>query len=179
MSAITKRGESQRMRVSERSREIVMKSFSVLGVPGLTVVASVALLVSANTQALGAGPSAQAASTIDGTDTAHLHLVHQEETVVSEEGTATGKLPGRMKAELTIGSTFAGSCTIYTAGGSITGRGTATPHGSGRYESFHGTLAITGGSGRFAHAHGRTELYGTFDRRTFALVIQTKGDFSY
>jgi hypothetical protein len=98
---------------------------------------------------------------------------------VFEEGTATGKLPGRMKADLTIGSTFTGSCTIYTQGGSITGRGTATPHGSGRYESFHGTLAITGGTGRFAHAHGRTELYGTFDRRTFALVIQTKGDFSY
>ena len=42
-----------------------------------------------------------------------------------------------------------------------------------------GTLTITGGTGRFRGAHGRTGLYGTFDRRTFSLVIQTTGNFSY
>lgn len=124
-------------------------------------------------------PSAHAARTLDGTDTAHLHLLRQQETVVFEEGAASGALPGHMRAQLEVGSVFTGTCTIYTSGGTITGHGRATPHGSGRYQSFSGTLTITGGSGRYAHAHGRTGLYGTFDRRTFALVIQTSGRIAY
>jgi hypothetical protein len=124
-------------------------------------------------------PSAHAARTLDGTDTAHLHLLHQRETVVFEEGAASGALPGHMRAQLEVGSVFTGTCTIYTGGGTITGHGRATPHGSGRYQSFSGTLTITGGSGRYAHAHGQTGLYGTFDRRTFALVIQTSGRIAY
>ena len=119
------------------------------------------------------------AHTLNGTDTAHLHLVRQHETVVFEEGSATGALPGHMRAQLEVGSVFSGTCTIYTSGGTITGHGRATPHGTGRYQSFSGSLQIAGGSGRYAHAHGRTGLYGTFDRRTFALVIQTTGSFSY
>jgi hypothetical protein len=144
------------------------------------IVACVAMLASA-AQAAGAGRHgrAQAARTLNGTDTAHLHLVHQDETVVYEEGTATGGMPGHMKAELTIGPTFTGNCTVYAPGGSITGHGIATPHGSGRYQSFHGSLLITGGTGRYAHVHGRAGLYGTFDRRTFALVLQTTGNLSY
>ncbi len=51
--------------------------------------------------------------------------------------------------------------------------------GTGRFQSFKGTLTITGGTGRFRGAHGRTGLYGTLDRRTFSLVIQTTGNFSY
>jgi hypothetical protein len=125
------------------------------------------------------GPVAAWASTLDGTDTAHLHLTHQRETVVFEEGAASGALPGHMSAQLRIGSVFTGTCTISTHSGTVTGYGRATPRGSGRYQSFHGTLTITGGSGHYAHAHGQTGLYGTFDRRTFALVIQTTGTISY
>jgi hypothetical protein len=147
----------------------------------VTIVTCVALLSTAVSQAPGAvrESSAHTARLVNGTDTAHLHLIHQEETVLSEEGPATGALPGHMRAELNIGSIYTGRCTIYAADGSITGRGTATPHGSGRYQSFHGTLLITGGTGRYAHVHGRTELYGTFDRRTYAVVIQTTGNLSY
>ncbi len=160
----------------------------------VTLVACVALLSSAVGLASGAGlqssapvqasgadlqGSAHISRLVNGTDTAHLHLIHQEETVLSEEGPAAGALPGHMLARLEIGSIYTGRCTIYTADGSITGRGTATPHGSGRYQSFHGTLLITGGTGRYAHVHGHTELYGTFDRRTYAVVIQTTGNLSY
>jgi hypothetical protein len=88
-------------------------------------------------------------------------------------------LPGRMSAQLTVAQQYSGTCTIYTNGGSVTGHGVATPHGTGRFQSFKGTLTITGGTGRFRGAHGRTGLYGTFDRRTFSLVIQTTGNFSY
>lgn len=123
--------------------------------------------------------AARAARTLDGTDTAHLHLVHQKEAVLYEEGSAGGALPGRMQATLTVGSVFRGSCTIYTSHGSITGHGTAKPHGAGRYQSFSGTLTVSGGTGLYRHVHGSTGLYGTFDRRTFALVIETKGRLSY
>ncbi|HWX12570.1 MAG TPA: hypothetical protein VNZ04_11335 [Trinickia sp.] len=122
---------------------------------------------------------AHSARTISGTDTADLHLVHQDEMRLYEEGLAKGALPGRMHAALTVGSSFTGTCTIYTSNGSITGRGVATPHGTGRYQSFRGSLYITGGTGRYVHIRGRTGLYGTFDRRTFALVMQTTGRLSY
>jgi hypothetical protein len=158
------------------------------GTVAATIVACAAIppiAAGAVAQAAGVEPQssthsrAQAAGTLNGTDTAHLRLVHQNETLLYEEGAATGAIPGLMRATLTVGPVFKGSCTIDTRGGSITGRGTATPHGSGRYQSFSGSLLITGGTGRYAHAHGRTGLSGTFDRRTFSLVIQTTGDISY
>ncbi len=152
-------------------------------IPGrraLAIIAAAALPMGATIASAGANdPSAHAARTLNGTDTAHLHLVHQDEALLSEEGTVSGELPGRMRARLTIGSQLSGTCTIYTAHGSITGHGTATPHGTGRFQSFHGTLVVTGGSGSYAHVHGRTQLSGTFDRRTFALVVQTTGRLSY
>lgn len=158
-----------------------MRGFRRVDIPGFTIAACTATLMSVASQACAAGREADAhtARTLNGTDTAHLHLIRQDETVVFEEGTATGNLPGHMKAELTIGSIFTGSCTVNAPGGSITGRGSATPHGSGRYQSFSGSLLITGGTGDYAHIRGRAGLYGTFDRRTFALVLQTTGNLSY
>ena len=135
-------------------------------------------IILAGTATLGSTPAG--AHTISGADSAHLHLLHQDETLLFEEGKATGVLPGRMHAELRVAQhQFSGTCTIYTNGSSITGHGVATPSGSGRFQSFSGTLTITGGTGRFRGAHGQTGLYGTFDRRTFSLVIQTTGNFSY
>lgn len=124
-------------------------------------------------------PYAHGARTLNGTDTAHLHLVRQDEALLYEEGSAGGALPGRMRAKLTVGSLFSGVCTIYTRYGSISGHGTAKPRGVGRFQSFSGTFLVTGGSGRYRHVHGRTGLYGTFDRRTFAVVVQTVGRLSY
>jgi hypothetical protein len=131
------------------------------------------------TATLAVGTGARAAHTVSGSDTANLHLVRQREALLYEEGVARGSLPGRMRAQLTVGSLLRGGCTIYTSAGSISGRGVATPHGSGRYQSFSGSMTITGGSGRYRRAHGHTGLYGTFDRRTFALVVQTTGHISY
>ena len=158
-----------------------MRSFGGIGRVRALEITACAMLASGVAQASASEREAGAhtARTLNGTDTAHLHLIHQEETVLSEEGPATGALPGHMRARLDIGSIYTGRCTIYTSGGSVTGRGRATPHGSGRYQSFHGSLLITGGTGRYAHVHGHTQLYGTFDRRTFAVVIQTTGNLSY
>lgn len=125
------------------------------------------------------GRRGHAAHTLSGTETAHLHLLRQRETHLYEQGAASGPLPGSMSAELTVGARFTGRFTIHTRHGSITGHGSAQPHGSGRYQSFRGTMYVSRGSGRYKHVHGRTQLYGTFDRRTFDVVLHTKGRLSY
>jgi hypothetical protein len=120
-----------------------------------------------------------AARALRATDTARLHYVSAAGSLLYEEGTATGTLPGKMRVHLNVGSTFTGSFTIYTPAGQIKGRGQATPHGVGTYESFSGTLTVTGGSGRYRHAKGRAGLYGTFDRNNYALLVQTTGTLTY
>jgi hypothetical protein len=127
----------------------------------------------------GRPPIARAAYTLDGTDSAHLHLAHEYEATLYEEGYATGAAPGYLRAQLKVGATFTGWVTIYTRGGSIIGYGSAKPHGEGRYQSFGGSLTVTRGTGRYAHIHGHGGLYGTFDRRTYAVVVQTTGNFYY
>ncbi len=84
-----------------------------------------------------------------------------------------------MRAHVNVGSVMSGSFTISTKNGSISGHGSAAVHGSGVYESFAGSLVATGGTGHFAKAHGRARLYGTFNRNTYALVIQTVGTLHY
>jgi hypothetical protein len=124
-------------------------------------------------------PAAHAARTLNITDTAAMHYLGGSGSLLHESGAATGTLPGSMKANCNIGATLSTSFTIYASGGTITGHGTATPHGSGAVESFAGTLTATGGTGRYAHAHGRAGLYGTFNRRNYALTVQTTGKLSY
>ncbi len=123
--------------------------------------------------------SAHAARTLNATDTAHLHYISHSGSLLYEEGAASGTLPGSMRAHCNIGPTVTASFTIYTHGGTLNGHGTATPHGSGIYESFAGSLLVTGGTGRYAHAHGHAGLYGLFNRRTYALTVQTTGRLSY
>ncbi len=123
----------------------------------------------------GSPPSARAAHTLQATDTAHLHYIHSSGSLLIEEGSAAGTLPGTMRASVRVGPTTSGSFTIYNRYGTIRGRGTAKLHGSGTYESFAGTLVAEGGTGRYAHARGRAGLYGLFNRRTYALTVQTTG----
>ncbi|HTU79250.1 MAG TPA: hypothetical protein VMF09_10875 [Solirubrobacteraceae bacterium] len=122
---------------------------------------------------------ARAAYVLNGNATAHLHLVKAEGSQLIEEGPISGALTGSARAKLRTGATFTASFTIYTRYGSISGHGLATPHGSGRYQSFGGSFIASGGSGRYAHITGRAGLYGVFDRRTDAVLIQTTGRLSY
>ncbi len=124
-------------------------------------------------------PQAHMAGVARVTDTAKLRYIRHAGSQLLEEGAAQGTLPGSMRAHCNLGSTFTATFTIYTHDGAIIGRGTATPRGSGLYESFAGTLIVTGGTGRYTHAHGHGGLYGTFDRRTYALVVQTTGSLTY
>lgn len=127
----------------------------------------------------GAVAGARAARILNATDTAHLHYVSASGSLLLDEGKATGALPGSMRVHLNLGTTFTGRFTITTSGGSITGHGGATPHGSGAYESFAGTLTVTGGTGRYARARGHGKLYGTFNRSNYSLVIKTTGSLTY
>jgi hypothetical protein len=134
---------------------------------------------SAAARAIGPPPAAHAAHALKATDTARLRYVSAAGSELLEQGKTTGTIPGSMRAQVEIGATISGNFTIYTQGGSIKGHGVATPHGGGIYESFAGSVVVTGGTGRFVHARGHTGLYGTFDRNTYALTIQTTGTLSY
>ncbi len=124
-------------------------------------------------------PQAHATRTLKASDTANLRYIKHSGSQLLEEGTAQGDLPGHMRASATLGATFTANFTIYTHGATITGHGTATPHGAGLDEHFSGTLTITSGTGRYTHAHGHAGLSGTFNRRTYAITLQTSGSLSY
>lgn len=157
------------------------------GLPLLAVAASRAALPSVSGSALAqAGQRslhitarARAAGALKATDSAHLHYISASGALLYEEGAAAGTLPGSMRVHFSVGATLSGSFTIYTRGGTIKGHGSATPHGSGVYESFAGSLVVAGGSGRYVHARGRAGLYGTFNRNNYALVVQTVGTLHY
>lgn len=122
---------------------------------------------------------AHSARSLRASDEARLRYVSASGSTLYETGRASGTLPGSMRVHMNIGPTFSGNFTIYTSGGTIAGHGSATPHGVGVYESFAGSVTLSGGSGRFRHASGSAKLYGTFNRNTYALLIQTKGTLHY
>jgi hypothetical protein len=142
-------------------------------------LATAARPVTASADAAQPAGRAHTAHVLNATDTAHLHYVSSSGSLLFDEGKATGTLPGSMRVHLDLGTTFTVTFKIYASGGSIEGRGSAMPHGSGTYESFAGTLTVTGGTGRYAHAHGHGGLYGTFDRDNYGLVIKTTGSLTY
>jgi hypothetical protein len=165
---------SKKRNRSYRARTPVAAALALLAIAGAV------LMGTAQSSATDRQPAAQAARTLSGTGTAHLHLVNAEGSRLFEEGPVSrGELKGTMQAELNVGAVFTGSFTFHTHAGSIKGHGTATPHGSGRYLSFGGSLVVTGGSGRYAHVKGHGGLYGVFDRQTDAVVVQTTGTLTY
>jgi hypothetical protein len=121
-----------------------------------------------------------AARILNASDEAHLHIIDASGSLLVEEGQASGGLPGTVKVRFQVGTSIAGTFTLYPrGGGSLTGHGKATLHSTGTYASFAGTLTITSGTGRYTHAHGTGGLYGTVNRHNDALVIQTTGRLSY
>jgi len=129
--------------------------------------------------ALGVTANPVAGAELHAVDTAKLHYVGAVGEEVYETGGASGTLPGGIRVHMIFASTFSGSFAIYTGGGRIDGHGRATPHGESVYESFAGTLVVTGGTGRYRRAHGVARLYGTFDRENYALTIQTAGSLQF
>ncbi len=113
------------------------------------------------------------------TDTGHLHLIHNSGEYITEEGHATGAVPGKVRAYLEIGPTVVAKFTIYTSVGMISGEGSGKPKGRSEEPSFAGTMVVSHGTGRYKGAHGRGGFYGTLNRVTYKLVVQTTGTLSY
>jgi hypothetical protein len=167
--------------VTNIRRSIAYSEIALAGM-ALAVVLSVLIMMVHALRAYGnEHPSrAHAVRVLNATDTAHLHYIRSSGSLLFEEGSASGTLPGKMLAHINIGPTVSASFTIYVrGGGTIDGHGTGRPHGSGIYESFAGSLIATGGTGRYSHAHGHAGLYGVFDRRSYAVTVQTTGRLAY
>jgi hypothetical protein len=164
-----------------KSNRRYSRAFTTIGVSLISTFAAAGgiQVASATIAAPAINVPAHTARVLKATDTAKLRYVSAAGASLREEGPATGTLPGKMRVSMDVGTTFSGTFTIYLKGGTITGHGTATPHGVGVVESFAGTLAVTKGTGRYSHAGGRAGLYGTFNRNSYALTIQTTGNLSY
>jgi len=136
------------------------------------IATAVALLALAGSLA----SAADGARTVRVDDTGYLRLAHASGEELSEAGAISGTLPGTASVHLHVGAeTVTASFTIdVRGGGSISGTGLAKIGSPGRYTSFAGTLAVTGGTGRFAHAHGQGKLYGVIERKSDKLTVQTR-----
>lgn len=146
----------------------------------IALAAALLALVASSAAARASHPrSARASHALKATDKAQLHIVSASGPWLYEVGKASGTLPGGMKAHMRLAARFTGSFLIDTRYGSISGHGVATPHGSGVWESFAGTLTVTGGTRRYRGAHGTAGLYGTFNRRTYQLIVKTTGTLRY
>jgi hypothetical protein len=137
-----------------------------------TACASVALALAP----LGAAYAARSTSV---NDTAHLRLLKAIGSLLIEEGSAGGTLPGKANVRMTVGSSVSATFSIATRAGTIYGNGSASLHSTGRYASFGGRLSVSRGTGRYAHARGSGKLYGVIDRRTDAVTVQTIGTLRY
>ena len=123
---------------------------------------------------------AWAARTLNATDTAHLHYVRENaDSTIIEEGTAKGGVAGKIKAHMSVEARITATFTITTRYGTLTGHGSGALHTSGEYASFGGSMKILRGTGRYAHAHGHGGFYGTINRTTYAMTVQTTGTLSY
>jgi len=124
-------------------------------------------------------PTARDARSLSVTDTADLKPVHRGGEYITEEGQATGTLPGHVKLLLEVGPTVVARFTIQAAGGSISGIGSGRPKGRTEEPSLAGTMKVSHGTGRYSQAHGTGGFYGTLNRRTYKMVVQTTGTLDY
>lgn len=124
-------------------------------------------------------PRARVARTLSVTDSAHLHLVHNGGEYITEEGRATGTLRGKVRAYLEVGPTVVAKFTIYASGGTISGEGSGKLKGRTEEPSFGGTMKVSHGTGRYKHVRGRGGFFGTLNRATYKVLVQTTGTLSY
>ena len=128
------------------------------------------------------GGIALASSTVSVSDEGHLRYIRTSGDELIDEGQASGTMSGKVIVRFTYNGdpTVYARFTIYAHAGSITGYAKghlSSPNSTS--PSFSGALSLSGGGGRYAHARGSGELYGVFDRRDYAMTVQTRGRLTY
>jgi hypothetical protein len=127
-------------------------------------------------------PAAHVARTLSVHDEGHLRFTRASGSLLLDEGHASGTFPGWVKARFVYNGEpdVSAQFTISGSGGSI------IAHGTGRLSSptspdpsFKGALRVTGGTGRYARIHGSGELFGVFNRRSYALTVQAIAKLPY
>ncbi len=144
---------------------------------GVRVAGIVARVVALASVLLACGVGAAVASESYVKEEGHLHLARKSGgSAIVEEGSASGTFDASVRAEITIKvSEVTGSVVVYLKGGSISGYATATPHFSGKYVSFKGSLTIKHGTGRYKGASGTAGFYGALDHANYTLSVQLIG----
>jgi hypothetical protein len=144
----------------------------------MTSAAATALLAVMLDTAAASPTGATASGRVSVKDEGYLRLVKSSGSLLIDEGSAHGTIPGKVRVRFVYDGnpTVSAQITIYGHAGSIQAH--ATGHLSSPTDpspSFKGTLTISGGSGRYLHAHGSGTLYGVFYRRSYAMTVQTEG----
>lgn len=126
--------------------------------------------------------SAHVSSTLNVRDEGRLRYIKSSGSVIIDEGRVSGTFSGWVRVRFSYDGApaVAARFTIYGRGGSVSARGTARLSSpTSPSPSFHGTMTIIGGTGRYAHIHGGGELYGVYNRRSYALTVQAIGNLPY
>lgn len=127
-------------------------------------------------------PAAFAARILNVHDEGHLRLVHTSGSHLLDEGRVTGSFPGSVQVRFVYDGdpNVSAQITISGSGGSLSAKGTGRLSSPTSPDpSFRGHMRITGGTGRYAHVHGSGELFGVFNRRSYALTVQAVGRLPY
>ena len=156
---------------------------SARSISAVAIGATVVVLSASITYAAESPPRALEAHVLSVQDSSKLHLVKAVGNVLTEEGRVTGTLPGTAKISIDLhegGGTATARFSLYVAGSSINAHASGRGHeGHGGWESFSGTMALTGGTGRYEHASGSGHMYGALNRRNDELVVQTSVRMRY
>ena len=115
-------------------------------------------------------------------DTVRLRLVRKNGNVIVQRGTATGTLPGRVKARFRTSLTkVTGRITFrpYRGRGSITMTAVGYPSSTGRITGLSGNLAVRRGTGRFRNALGSGTFTGTANRKTWSATVNARANLTY
>lgn len=115
-------------------------------------------------------------------DEGHLRFVRASGSLLIDEGHVSGTFPGSVKVRFVYDGApnVTARFTISGSAGSISAKGSAKLSSpTSPAPSFRGKMQITGGTGRYAHVHGSGELFGVFNRRTYALTVQAVGKLPF
>jgi hypothetical protein len=155
---------------------------SVLGPAVLSLLLLAPTVASASAEPKLTANPASVSRVLNIHDQGSLRFVRASGSLLIDEGHVSGTFPGSVKVRFLYNGepNVSARFTISGKGGSISARGTgrlSSPVSPA--PSFRGRMQITGGTGRYANIRGGGELFGVFNRRSYALTVQAVGKLPY